>query len=354
LKLVPLACSRHGERTRGIWVDRMGRLASLSLILSSTALAATLEPTWAGDFETGDLSQWSGFQVQAGTTDRLVVVNEPVRQGRYALRATVRPGDLANKGSRAEVTLGARRFFEGEEAWFHWYTLFPVSFVSSPSWALVTQFHSGGDGVPLAINLHGEELELRVMGHYWDARGQWDAGELWHAPLQRGEWMEFLLHVRFSADWSKGFVELWKDGELVVPLTQTATLDPGDSVYLKQGLYRDRTISWEQTVYHDGMRFFLERPDALIAQPEPAAPEEPSAPLPTSLRGPSGALTSSAPAAPSPGSAAAAAVSGGRAIGGCAMTRPGGAAGWPWLLAWMVPASGLGWLRAGRARRRLG
>jgi hypothetical protein len=239
---------------------------------SVSALAG--EPLWRGDFETGDLSQWSPtLDTLAGATDRLVVVGDPVREGRHALRATVKHGDLNNNGARAEVVLRELEFREGDDRWFHWYTMFPADFVASPSWALLTQWHSHGFGVPVGFNLHGESLSFRVMGHQYDGAGQYDVGTLWKAPLERGRWNEYLLHVKFSENPNVGFVELWFNGAPVVPKTTHATLDPGSSVYLKMGLYRDRAITWDQSVYHDGMTVYAD--DPRVSDPNFGSPTTP-------------------------------------------------------------------------------
>jgi hypothetical protein len=245
---------------------------TIAACLLSGASAFCAEPIWSGDFETGDLSQWSPIlDIQAGTTDRLVVVDEPVREGRHALKVTVKPGDLNNLGNRAEVVLTNPYFTQGQERWFHWYTLFPANFQTSPKWMLWTQWHSNGFGVPMGFNLHGETLSFRVMGHLYDQQGQWSAGTLWTAKIQPGKWNEYLFHVKFSDDSSVGFVELWVDGEQVIQKTHHQTLDTGDYVYLKQGLYRDKTIDWDATIYHDGFKVFGSdpRPFSTPTEPEP-------------------------------------------------------------------------------------
>ncbi|MBI5542396.1 MAG: heparin lyase I family protein, partial [Deltaproteobacteria bacterium] len=70
-------------------------------------------------------------------------------------------------------------------------------------------------------------------------------------PLQRGVWHDFVIHVKWSASASVGFVELWQDGVLVVPKTSAATLFSGQSNYLKLGLYRDEATSPTQVLFHD-------------------------------------------------------------------------------------------------------
>jgi hypothetical protein len=58
---------------------------------------------WRGDFETGDLSQWSSKQIVSA--DRLKVVSSPVTQGDHAVRVEVRQGDnpIGASGNRNEL-----------------------------------------------------------------------------------------------------------------------------------------------------------------------------------------------------------------------------------------------------------
>jgi hypothetical protein len=263
---------------------------------SVPALAVT--PLWSGDFDTGDLSQWSKQDVAQGST--LEVVEKPVREGEHAMRVTVVPGGLSNNGNRAEVVLTDPIFREGDERWFHWYTLFPADFVTSSKWHLYTQWHSDGDGVPLQFNLHGETLSFRVMGHQYDHEEDWAGGILWRKPLQLEQWNEYLLHVRFSDRDNVGFVELWVDGKLAVPKKMHKTLDPGNYAYLKFGLYRDRTIGWNQSIYHDGMRVYASDPRKTPADEGTSgvgAPDAGSA----GLGGPNPPMESAPPEAVKPG-----------------------------------------------------
>lgn len=55
-------------------------------------------------------------------------------------------------------------------------------------------------------------------------------------PFAAGRWHDFVLHVRWSADPTVGFVELWHNGARVVARTSvktmvTATMDGGTTVY---------------------------------------------------------------------------------------------------------------------------
>lgn len=52
---------------------------------------------------------------------------------------------------------------------------------------------------------------------------------------------------------SVGFLELWHNGQLVMPKKYGQNQNPGELNYLKMGLYRPETISTTSTIYLDGM-----------------------------------------------------------------------------------------------------
>jgi uncharacterized protein (TIGR03382 family) len=253
-------------------LTRFLRLVPL-LLVPAIASASTL---WKGDFETGNLSQWS--REQSVASDRLQVVTDVVREGRYALKATVRKGDnpIGASGNRNEV-LYLSRETPGQEYFYKWSTLFPNDYPSANSWQLFAQWHQDGccGSPPLEFYLTGEEMRVRVGG---------SSGRiLWHAPLQRGHWNDFVLHVKWSADPKQGFVELYKDGQLVIPKTMVATQFGSEKNYLKLGLYRDASISPTASVYHDGFTMGTSLQDVMPAAPvaaETPAPPPASTPSP--------------------------------------------------------------------------
>ncbi len=200
---------------------------------------------WRGDFETGDSSQWT--RAQMVSADRLQVVSSPVRQGRYALKATVKQGDdpINASGNRNELVKTTREAV-GSEYYYKWSTMFASDFPSVRTWQLFTQWHhEGGSGSPpVEFYVYGEEVRLNIGG---------DPGVIvWKAPLVRGQWQDFIFHVRWSPDASVGFVELYHNGQLVLPKRYIATQVPGMLNYLKVGLYRSDTVSQVGVVYHDG------------------------------------------------------------------------------------------------------
>lgn len=282
-------------------------------LIAATLLAAA--PLWSGDYNTCDLGQWNNYpQFQPGMTDRLLTVSEPVWEGPCALKATVKYGDLHSNGARAEVVLTDPRFFEGDEVWFHWATLFPADFKVPVSWGVFTQWHQslplGNGGPPLGFYLHPRNgkpvMGLRVMGGVYDSQQDWEGGKLWEVPLVTGQWIEFLVRVKWSVKWDVGFIEMWVNGALVVPKTYTANLDTDGVVYLKQGMYRDRQTTTDTVVFHDGMRIYtadprpVEQPDA-GHMADAGTSDGGSAPIPDAGQPPVDAGESVAPPAPDAG-----------------------------------------------------
>jgi hypothetical protein len=197
---------------------------------------------WRGDFETGDLSQFT--RAQMVSPDRLQVISSPVRQGSRALKVTVKQGDdpIGASGNRNEL---ARLTYEpaGSEYYYRWSTMFAPDFPSPATWQLFAQWHhtgsSGSPPVEFAINNGRIILYCRST-------------EMWSAPLVRGAWQDFIFHARWSPDPNVGFVELYHNGQLVLPRRYCATQFPGMVNYLKTGLYRNSTITQTGVLYHDG------------------------------------------------------------------------------------------------------
>ena len=220
----------------------MGKLlvSLLAVLLPGLSWAGVV---WKGDFETGDTSQYSSMQ--RVSADRLQVVPSPVIQGRYALKATVRQGDdpINSSGNRNELVYQGREK-EGSEYYYRWQVLFPRDYPSVKTWQIFTQWHHTGccGSPPVEFFVYGEELRLTLTNSVTP----------WKATLQRGVWQDFILHVKWSPDATVGFVELYHNGQLVLPKRSIATQFPGMLNYLKVGLYRSDTVTQTGVVYHDG------------------------------------------------------------------------------------------------------
>ncbi len=207
---------------------------------------------WRGDYETGNFDQWQ-CGVQETADGRATIVTSPVRQGKYAARYEVQPGDHnvgTGSGERTEVK-SCRHAVEGEEQWWAWSTMFAPGFSASNSdWNIFTQFHnSGTTGGRVEFFVNGNNMQFVTHG-----------GDLSN-PTERsckiadkanGKWYDFVFHVKWSSS-NSGFAEVWLGGKKVVQLTNVPTLYVGQDVYLKQGYYRSPQSN-VAVIYHDGMR----------------------------------------------------------------------------------------------------
>ena len=211
------------------------------LLVLCVAPVARATVIWSGDYSTGDTTQWSETE---GLASRITVQQATVRPGaRYASRVELRNGDYANGGCRNELVRG-EPITEGSDHYYGWSTQFDSSYPSNNTWQVFTQWHhSGLDGSPpVEMDVQGENISLTVHGDHI----------LWYAPLVRGVWHDFVVHVVWSADPSVGYVELWYDGRKAMERNYQQTLYPGQYAYMKQGLYRDASIQQTAVVFHTG------------------------------------------------------------------------------------------------------
>lgn len=209
------------------------------------------------DWETGDTSQFSS--VQTVSSDRIRPVTNPVRQGRYAGRFEVRPGDdPLGYGDRAEVSISTRET-EGDERWYSWSTMVAPGFPSTAGFQVISQWHSRADGRP-PVAFFAENDDLVLFVHRYAAPGQQlSTTRAWSAPLPRGVWQDIVMHVKWSGSDRVGFIELWVNGQRQTlsngqTRLSTRTMYPGIDNYFKQGYYRQYGIRGTGVVYHDGFR----------------------------------------------------------------------------------------------------
>jgi hypothetical protein len=238
---------------------------------------------WSGDFETGNLSQyWGG--VQAKEPSRASIVTSPVRQGRYAVRLQVLPGDTnvassGDNGERADLLITDEETgaFEGQEAWYAWSTYFPDDYHPAPNsaWNIFLDFHNDGGGQAnfnFEVNTKPTPpvLELRAYG------GQQDQNEelTTLAPLRLDHWYDFVLHVGWSASADRGFDELYLNGKRVIPRHARPTLYAGQNAYLKVANYRYES-SLPSAIVEDGVRRVVSYRSAVAGFPKGTWPPVP-------------------------------------------------------------------------------
>lgn len=233
---------------------------SASLLGAAPAFGADT-PQWRGDFDDGGLAQWD--QVQDMGPDRVVLQRSIVREGTYAARFEVKPGDhwagLVG-GERAEVAKGVGEK-EGMESYWAWSTYFPKSFVSDPraGWQMFTQWHSTSttNNAGVSFQVDHERLVVRFDGG--PTGNEWKFRDL--GPLVRGTWTDFIFHVRWSPG-QDGAIDVWRDGQVVASNATGPNIAAGFGTYAKQGFYRPPE-SYTTVVYHDAMRYSTHLQDVL-------------------------------------------------------------------------------------------
>jgi uncharacterized protein (TIGR03382 family) len=223
------------------------RLASSAVLLTLVAGSASAAVKWTGDFESANLRQY--MKVQSVAADRAVVITNPLRQGRYAARITVRQGDnpIGASGNRTELVKASNET-NGSEYYYRWSSMFPSTFPRSIKWQLFTQFHHSGmnGSPPVEFYTLNDQLRMRVGGI--------NGKIVWTAPLSRARWYNFVLHAKWSPNSSVGFIEFWVDGKKVVPKRYMATQYSGQYNIMKIGYYRDASISQTAQIFHDSVK----------------------------------------------------------------------------------------------------
>jgi hypothetical protein len=212
-------------------ITRMGKRLRLGVLMSVPLLgaAAPEEVLWRGDFETGTLEQWKG----APKADGIRIVQDPVREGKYALR--IDGTHAARKGTLDRIEFQHQPqppgTAEGTERYFGWSVYLPRKFTDA--YHAVGYFETRNSWSQLmSFEARGEDLQFSTRVPYklqWSGKGK----------LTAGRWHDFALHVLWSRDPAKGRVEVWFDGENVVPLTKTATLKDENVAFFQIGFMRD-------------------------------------------------------------------------------------------------------------------
>jgi hypothetical protein len=200
----------------------------LSALLFASATTVSAEVIWRGDFETGDTSQWKGAP-KAG----VAVVKDPVRAGKFALRIDGTSAAKKGKLDRIEFQHQPKPpgTAEGTERYFGWSVCLPKKLIDAGHSLGYFETRNSWSQV-MAFEVKGEDILFTTRVPY---KQQWRG----KVRMTAGKWHDFALHVLWSRDPEKGLVEVWFDGEKVVPRTNTATLKDENPVFFQVGLLRE-------------------------------------------------------------------------------------------------------------------
>jgi hypothetical protein len=242
------------------------------------SLPVSAEVYWRGDFETGDLTQWSDLLNPAGVS----LSSEHDAEGHYSAHVTIegKPQYLwKNNPALNRVELQYRpepqHIAEGSDLYFGWSFMLPALFARSRHefgyWESAPAFRQ-----IMRFNLSGETISFQMTAMQkplWKS----DAG------IKANRWYDIAMHVHWSTDSAKGYVSVWFDGNAVVTRAPAQTLVPGsDRVFIQLGILRDVTDTVEE-IYIDNALAASSIEDILSAQRNPGQASD------------QGALLSSAP-----------------------------------------------------------
>jgi polysaccharide lyase-like protein len=231
-------------------------LCALTLQLAAAASGAV---SWRGDFETGDLSQWSGTRAPEGA---ISVAQAPTTQGRYATRFQTREGiclsiDKASDGSckRYHSQL-VRQSNEtpGTESWWGMSLYWPEGFRADTSvFNSYGGWHPRSGTMPCQANVHGATIVRGSTGPDYPIEARIHGGPscaddvVRTLPLGRitvGRWMRFVYHIVWSSNPDVALIEIWVNGTKQASVrtpTLYAYLPSGRyDVYFKHGVYHGR------------------------------------------------------------------------------------------------------------------
>ncbi len=249
-------------------------------ILTSLLAGAGDRVSFAGDWEAGLRGPGNWKNLQIVEADRFQQVTDMVRQGRYAVRVEVRPGDdpIQSSGERAEALVmtdsAGKPINEGEQSGTQFYA-FSVRLEPdwqapetdrSSAWAIVFQLH-GPDQLKaspsVAVSVQNE-FNIAIYGGDLDAGARHRHYPLSKSSLAPGSWVDLVLKVKFAKD-ATGTVEVWRrdEGESefsqVLSLADVPTLQYRSSLggvgphYWKHGLYRSKQKSITNVLWLDGL-----------------------------------------------------------------------------------------------------
>ena len=225
-----------------------------------------------GDWETGDASQWTSNQwnKDAPLSQQFAIVGDPVRQGNFAARFTVRPGDkfMSTSGERSEVVWAGSGESEGEDYWYSWSTLFPSGWSEPFGWGYFVQWHASLSSTtpPIAFNAREDAAYVQVNTGSLNSAGTTGTVR-YRLPLldslHKGRWNDFIAHIHWSSG-NDGSITVWHrvEGESGyakvldfggIPTLQVGFDGTAATNYLKLGLYRDADTKTSM-LYQDGFK----------------------------------------------------------------------------------------------------
>jgi hypothetical protein len=256
---------------------------SLLVVAYKTSFIFAQGVTFSGDWEKGITGNGNWKYIQTVAADRFQRVTSPVRQGQYAARIEVRPGDdpISSSGERSEVLIlsnaAGTAINENESSGTQFYA-FSVRLDSAwkapaadanGAWAIIFQLH-GPDVLAaspsvavsvqnrFSIDLNSGDLDSATKSLRWKSYPLASSG------LNLGHWVDLVLQIKFAKDFT-GSVTVWRRDEgqpdfvqalllMNVPTLQyKSSLGGVGSHYWKHGFYRSKQTTIINVLWLDGL-----------------------------------------------------------------------------------------------------
>lgn len=162
----------------------------------------------------------------------------------------------------------------GKEYWYGFSILLPEDYIPDRIWEIVAQWHAAPD-TRLGEKWRNPVLALSTTNGRWGWVSRWDAKrntfesgkreyggvrEYDLGEYQRGVWTDWVVHVKWSYE-SDGFLQIWKDGKLVVDQNGPNAFNDASGPFFKMGMYKgwgdpkkNCDAVTRRVLYHDEFR----------------------------------------------------------------------------------------------------
>ncbi len=203
---------------------------------------------WKGDFETKDLSQWSGTLSPATESrQNITIVDSPAFEGKHAAQIVIHPDDIFPKGhSRVELRYEGKRTAEGQTTFFSWRFQLPKN----------AQVHED----VAYWETKGSEFRQSMAFYVGPVDGGTQLGfrtnlpvvrQYWKATITVGEWHQLAMRITWAKNEERGRVSVWFDGKQVIDDVAAQTKPNDADLFIQTGFHRDSSKVPVETIYLD-------------------------------------------------------------------------------------------------------
>jgi hypothetical protein len=206
------------------------------MFIATLALAPSLAhaQVWRGDFETGDLSQFSTLNRTIGGNDYITVVGDVVAGGSHAGRIALHDDAVWPNGlKRVELhhSPATGRTASGQSLYFAWSFYLPVTLPTDPDqtigyWETDVSYHQ-----LMAFTVSGTDITFYTQLPSYHT--QWTGTGL----VTPATWHRIAMHIVWSQG-AAGRIDAWFDGTQVVTNLAVPTLADTNAAFTQFGLLR--------------------------------------------------------------------------------------------------------------------